>query len=84
MTFRGHIQNGRVVADGRIDLPDGTIVDVNPTLDVNGKKKPESRTTKSKGKSVADRYRAIIGIAPGLPSDLAANHGHYARRKSKR
>ncbi len=84
MTFRGHIQNGRVVADGRIDLPDGTAVDVSPTRHVTGKKKPVSRTKKAKGKTVAERYRAIIGIAPGLPSDLAANHGQYARRKSKR
>jgi hypothetical protein len=64
MTYRGHVQNGQVVFDQVVALPDGTEVVVEPVT-------PIVRPT------LAERFRDVIGAAPDLPSDMAAQHDHY-------
>lgn len=32
MTLKGHVENGAVVLDEPMDLPDGTVVEVEPTV----------------------------------------------------
>lgn len=67
MTMRGHIRNGTVVLDEPVKLPDGTSVEV----DVR------TVTAVHEGPTLYERMRDVIGIAPGLPADMAENHDHY-------
>lgn len=72
MTYRGHVKNGMVVLDDPTALPEGLQVSVRPL------KAGPRRAKKEKGKlSLYDRLKPIIGIASGLPPDLAENHDHY-------
>ena len=63
MIYHGHIENGSVVVEGRLDLPDGTEVRIEP-MNTN------SETT------LGQRLLKHAGTAKGLPSDLARNHDH--------
>jgi uncharacterized lipoprotein YbaY len=71
MTYRGHVEKGAVVLDDPVALPDGAAVRV-------------ELAEPSKERSLADRLRDVIGIAKGLPADLAENHDHYLHGKPKR
>jgi hypothetical protein len=72
MSLTGHVENGVVVFDSPVSLPDGTVVDiaVRPAA--------ESPVTHY------DRYKEIIGAASGLPEDFAENHDHYIHGTPKR
>lgn len=67
MGFSGRVKGGIVVLDDPIALPEGTRVRV----------ELESRRT------LAERFRDVIGIAADLPEDLAKNHDHYLHGKPK-
>ncbi len=71
MSYRGHVENGVVVFDQPVALPDGTRVSVEPSPP------PERRT-------LAERLHRVIGAAKGLPSDLARNHDHYLHGRPKK
>ncbi len=71
MTYRGHVRNGLVVLDEPAELPEGAAVRVE--LD-----------EAERGPTLADRLRDVIGIAKGLPPDLAEQHDHYAHGKPKK
>ena len=73
MTMRGHIRNGTVVLDEPVKLPDGTSVEV----DVR------TVTPVDEGPTLYERLRDVIGIAPGLPADMAENHDHYVHGTPK-
>lgn len=75
MTYRGHIENGKVVLDDGVDLPDGTPVDVRPS---KGAKRSKSKATVTKG------LLALAGRAEGLPPDAARNLDHYLYGHPKR
>ena len=64
VSFEGHIKDGVVVFDEPVSLPEGTAVRIEPV---------ESRPRKS----LADRYKNVIGAAVNLPEDMAKNHDHY-------
>ena len=65
-TYSGEMRNGVVVFEGPTPpLPDGAKVRVELIEEPTGPK------------SLADRYGAIIGIAEGLPIDMAHEHDHY-------
>ena len=70
MSFEGHIENGVVVFDESVTLPDGTAVRVEPVL-------PPPR------KTLAERFGNVIGAGVNLPEDLAKNHDHYLHGTSK-
>ena len=70
MTYRGHIENGLVVFDERVELTEGTEVQVEPL--------PERRRT------LAERFEDVIGCVSDLPSDMAENHDHYIHGTPKR
>lgn len=95
MTFRGHIKDGKVVVDDRIDLPNGTEVDIRLSERAEPRRKrrkpSDGKTSKvnkrgrsSKGVTLLERYSGIVGIAKDLPKDLAEQHDHYARGTRKR
>ncbi len=64
MVYRGHVQNGVMVFDDRVDLAEGTVVDVEPVAS-----KPD--------KTLAEQFADVIGQAPDLPPEMAAHHDHY-------
>ena len=64
MTYRGHVENGIVVLDEPVALPEGAPVQV----DLLGE---------DAGKSLYDRLKSVIGKAEGLPPDAAQNIDHY-------
>jgi hypothetical protein len=76
MSFTGHIQNGSVVFDTPVSLPDGTRVTV--TL------QESSGTPVENVPTIFERYKDIIGIAEGLPEDFAENHDHYIHGTPKK
>lgn len=66
MTYIGHIRNGVVVLDDPADLPEGTVVRVEPAA------APAEAV-----KSGRERLLGLAGVLTDLPSDLARNHDHY-------
>ncbi len=70
MTYQGTVKNGVVVFDGEPPLPDGARVSVEPA-DMAPKR------------TLAERLKPVIGIAKGLPPDLAENHDHYLHGRPK-
>lgn len=71
MTYRGRIRNGVVILDRPVSLPDGSEVEVRP-VDSGPPPRPSGPIP-----SLYERYKDFIGIADGLPADLAENHDHY-------
>ncbi len=72
MTYRGRVQNGVIVLDAADALPEGTEVEVSPVQD------------EEEIPSLYERLKDVIGIAEGLPSDMAENHDHYIHGAPKR
>ena len=81
MTLRGHIKGGTVVLDDPTTLPDGTAVEVRPVETAPPADPAEA------GPTLYERYKDFIGVADGLPEDMADEHDHYIhgtpRRKPK-
>ena len=70
MTYKGHVENGAIVLDDRVELPDGVLV----TIELAGDSAKEDGGS---APSFVERYAAVIGKARGLPADAAENHDHY-------
>ncbi len=70
MSFEGRVQNGVVVFDEPVALPEGTVVRVEPTA------APPRKT-------LAERFKNVIGAGVDLPEDLAKNHDHYLHGTAK-
>ena len=64
MSFQGHVQNGVVVFDEPVSLPEGRVARVEPA-------------TMPARKTLAERYKNVISAAVDLPADMAKNHDHY-------
>jgi hypothetical protein len=64
MTFYGRIQNGRVVLDEPVNLPDGTKVTVFPLNDPSTTEEPTAPT-------MYERWKPLIGAAKHLPPDAS-------------
>lgn len=69
MTYKGHVENGAIVLDDPVELPEGAIIrfEIETT--------PEQ--TEDSIPTLAERYAGFIGKAVGLPEDAAENHDHY-------
>ena len=78
MAYRGHIENGAVVLDEPVTLPEGAKVEV-AVLE-----SAEATSDDRPIPSLYERLESVIGIAEGLPADFAANHDHYAHGRPKR
>ena len=70
MTYHGHIENGKVVLDEAVDLPDGAKVEITA---VEESAEPDT----ARGETLYDQLKHVIGKAKGLPPDFARNHDHY-------
>ena len=71
MQYEGHVAGGVIVLDGKADLPDGTRVQVVPIV------LQEPRT-------LAEKFKNVIGQANSLCDDMAAQHDHYIHGSPKR
>ena len=70
MTHRGHVQNGVIVLDEPVDLPEGAVCQVDLS--------PMPSSPEGKGDStLAERLASVIGSIDGLPEDASINHDHY-------
>lgn len=65
MTYRGRVQNGKVVLEEGVSLAEGTEVVVEPV-------EPTREV-----RSLREGLLNLAGIVKGLPSDLARNHDRY-------
>lgn len=70
MNLEGTIQNGVVVLDDGLPLPDGTRVEVI----VCG--------TSAKPATLRERLLKLAGTVDDLPADMARNHDHYIHGSS--
>lgn len=70
MSYDGHVHNGVVVFDEPVSIPDGTPVRV----ELAEKRAP---------KTLAERFRRVIGVGVDLPTDLAENHDKYLHGDSR-
>ena len=64
MVFQGHIENGVAIFDEQVALPDGMKVRIEPIAEMSRK-------------TLAERFKNIIGAARNRPDDMAENHDHY-------
>ncbi len=74
MPYRGHVENGAVVLDEPVDIPEGTPVSVDVVVEVVA---PSAKT-------LYECLEPFVGKAKGLPSDLAENHDHYLHGRPKK
>lgn len=72
MTYRGRIENGKVVIDEPVDLPEGLAVSVRLL-----KGRPVRQKEPQPIPSLYERLKNVIGKAEGLPEDAARNIDHY-------
>ncbi len=77
MVFDGHVQNGVIVVDDGVALPDGARVrvEVLPAAD---------ESPSEPGPTLYEQLAPLVGAAKGLPPDLAQNHDHYLHGQPKR
>ncbi len=68
----GPVQNGVVVFERGLQPPEGTRVRVETVGETD-----EATPT------LAERLSAVIGVARGLPTDLAEHHDHYVHGTPK-
>ena len=72
MTLEGTMNNGVLVLDNGVQLPDGTRVEV---------------VVKAQAKAASPLGEALLklaGAAVGLPEDMAEQHDHYIHGTPKR
>jgi hypothetical protein len=78
MTIQGHVENGHIVLDSPIRLPEGTKITV--LVQSDDSVSPASENFPS----LFERLKPVAGKAKGLPADLAINHDHYIHGQPKR
>lgn len=70
MTYHGHVENGRVVLDDGVNLPNGTPVVVTVA-------QPPVEKTDREIPTLYERLKPFIGAIDGMPPDLSENIDHY-------
>lgn len=76
MTLKGHVENGVVVLDEPADLREGEEVRVQLSR--------RAEAPEEDAPTLYDQLKDVIGIAEGLPPDLAENHDHYLHGHPKK
>jgi hypothetical protein len=84
MTIRGHIENGNIVLDEPLSVPDGTLVQVELLSRGGGPGAEDARSNGEQGQTLLESMRPIVGIVNDLPADFARNHDHYLHGQPKR
>lgn len=68
MSYQGHVENGVILLDEPAELPEGTLVRIEPVV---------RRLT------LAEQFADVIGSVPDLPTDMAQHHDHYVHGTPK-
>ena len=76
MTCRGHVRGGVVLLDQPADFKEGDEVSVRLTR--------RSKASEKGAPTLYEQLEDVIGIAEGLPADLAENHDHYLHGHPKK
>ena len=71
MTLHGHIQNGAIVLDNQVPLPEGAKVQVQILV------APIATSADEQLPTLAETMKDFIGVLEDLPEDAAENHDHY-------
>ena len=71
MAYLGHVENGVVVFDDPVSLPDGTKVRIEV---VEAEQFPP----------LSERLKDVVGIVDDLPPDMAEQHDHYIHGRPKK
>jgi len=71
MTLLGHVQNGVIVLDQDVPLPEGAAVEVQVIVP------PPQPSPESELPTLAETLKDFIGVLEDLPEDAATNHDHY-------
>ena len=78
MSYRGHVENGVVIIDGSITLPEGVSVQIDLVNDGT------EQSNLEEGESLYDLLKPVIGAAKGLPPDASINVDHYLYGQPKK
>jgi len=78
VVYRGHIRDGRIELDEQVRLPEGAPVEVSLA------EQQAACGNDELGPTLYERLKPVIGIAKGLPPDLARNHDHYLHGSPKK
>lgn len=73
MTIKGHIENGVVVFNEPVSLPDGTAV----LVEVVAATPAKDHQAAERSGHFLNHYKSVIGTVDDLPPDAASNHDHY-------
>ena len=68
MSYQGHVENGVILLDEPAELPDGSLVRIEPV---------------APRKTLAEQFADVIGSVPDLPPDMAEHHDHYVHGTPK-
>jgi predicted DNA-binding antitoxin AbrB/MazE fold protein len=83
MTVDGHIENGQIVLNQEISLPEGMKVRVE-FVSPEPVEESTKEATSEELPSLYERMKPVVGAAKGLPADYAINHDHYLHGQPKR
>jgi hypothetical protein len=88
MTFRGHVQNGVVLLDEPLTLPDGTLVEVRVASSASAPT-PETPGPTANSSSLEAKLAALWADVPAsewakLPEDLTDHLDHYIYGTAKK
>lgn len=72
MTFQGTVEDGKIILDELVKLPNGSRVEVEV--------KAQSKAASPLGQALLQ----LAGTAVGLPEDMAEQHDHYIHGTPKR
>jgi len=73
LIYHGHVQDGRIVLDESVTLPEGAEV----AVELRADNLPTTSAMASQGQSLREILLRHAGKAIGLPPDAALNHDHY-------
>ena len=82
MIFEGHIQDGRIVLDEPVELPEGTKVRLEVVTE--DAKHVVGKSSATGSETFFDRFERMIGAAENLPPDASTELDHYLYGLSKR
>lgn len=76
MSFQGHVEDGAVVMDEPLPLPNGTAVEVNPLSTTPPSEEPSPTLLEVLGD--------LVGSVKGMPEDASRQLDHYLYGTPKR
>ncbi len=81
MTVEGHIENGQIILNQPVVLPEGKKVRVEV---LEGEPSTSALPTELPATTQFDHYAPIVGAIDDLPNDFAAQHDHYVHGTPKK